>query len=183
MWPPRSGSPSCWSAFLGALAAAAGPHLRRDAFAVPLALLCAACSLIVSAIGVRWDQSYRVQLATIAAFERDVGKPAPGQTVLLTGVCPSLGPAPVFDLLWDWPGALSLKTGQPLMKGDVVLPWERFEPDAVVTDQFGLKSRYPYGPGLILYDAALEARGGLDRPSGGRPPTWPQRPLHLPGHQ
>jgi hypothetical protein len=74
-----------------------------------------------------------------------------GSTLLLDGLCPFAGPAPVFATGWDTTGMLRLTYGDRTLNGDVVKPNTEATPEGVRTLLFDdVINVYPYGDDLIV---------------------------------
>jgi hypothetical protein len=123
-----------------------------------VALMGAGGCFIVNQLGNYWAEAYQQEIAVIrASAAASPGGPA-GKVVLLDGVCLYLGPAPVFESAWDFPNALALHFNVPgTLSGNVVSPGLAITPRAFVLSHYGTEYRYPYGPELVIYNAARGA--------------------------
>ena len=81
----------------------------------------------------------------------------PGETsLLLDGICPFVGPGPVFESSWDLTGALQVLYNNPSLSADVIKPSIHIGDMAITTTIYnGLVSHYPYGR-LLVYNVRQE---------------------------
>jgi hypothetical protein len=158
---------------------------RWVAFSCLLALLAAGSTLLTNTVAGFWVRAARQQDELIAVLQRQVPSLPPGSTLLLDGLCPYQGPAPIFATDWDTKGMLRLTYGDGSLNGDVIKPNTEVTPAGIRTilfdDWFNV---YPYGDGLIVYHvqtggtyplpSLAAARDYFERVSGpARPPCPP----------
>ncbi|HSJ07795.1 MAG TPA: hypothetical protein VK936_13910 [Longimicrobiales bacterium] len=96
------------------------PRLRVRAFAGGIALIAACSTLITATVARFWVAASDMQQDIIAALARDVPELPVGAVLLLDGVCPFHGPAPVFATDWDVTGMLRIMYGDGSLRGDVI---------------------------------------------------------------
>jgi hypothetical protein len=127
----------------------------RRAIAVLAGMLAAVVALITGSVADHWADAAREQEAVIAAIhERFPDVPA-GTTLLLDGLCPYVGPAPVFATGWDVTGMLQLTYDKRDVRGDVIKPNSEATPEGLRTTLFDdVINVYPYGSDLYAYHVA-----------------------------
>lgn len=128
------------------------PRLRHTGFCAAIALLCAAGSAVVGAVGGYWQEAFATQHAVVADIARALpSPPPPGSTLLLDGVCSYHGPAVVFESSWDLAGALSLQYQRRDVRADVVSHLTRVDDDSLRLWHYGASHAYPYSPHTLVY--------------------------------
>jgi hypothetical protein len=129
-------------------------RLRRAAFAGLVALLAAGSTLLTNTVAAFWVEAARRQDTLIAGMRERIPALPPNTTLLLDGICPFHGPAPVFATDWDMDGMLQLTWGDPSLRGDVIKPNTELTPAGVRTILFDdWINVYPYDERLIVYHA------------------------------
>jgi hypothetical protein len=131
-------------------------HRATPIVATALASLAASYVFVLQGIGSYWVDSFTRERAVIAAIERRVPS-SPGGALLLAGVCPYLGPAPVFESNWDLQGALLPHFRDPKLRVDVVTERVRVLDDRIRTTSYAVVSEYPFAE-LVVYDFATDSR-------------------------
>jgi hypothetical protein len=143
--------------FVGGLRALSGSlpvsaAWRRGGFALAIAFLCTAGSLVNSAIASYWIAAYDTEREVLRAVRERFPSLPSGSTLILDGICPYQGPAIVFESNWDLAGALAVQYGDYSLKADVVTPHLKVEPGGLSTLLYGSHySHYPYGERLLVY--------------------------------
>ena len=149
-------------------------RLRHAGFCAAIALLCAAGSAVVGAVGGYWQAAFATQRAVVADIARALpSPPAPGSALLLDGVCSYHGPAPIFESSWDLAGALALQYRRRGVRADVVSHLTRIDDDSLRLWHYGASHAYPYSPRTLVYrlgsgeavplSSAAAARAYFDR--------------------
>ncbi|HSJ12793.1 MAG TPA: hypothetical protein VK939_00165 [Longimicrobiales bacterium] len=129
-------------------------RLRWVAFAGLVALLAAGSTLLTSTVARFWIHAARRQDALIAGLRQQLPSLPAGSTLLLDGICPFEGPAPVFVTWWDTRGMLELTYQDWSLRGDVVRPNTEVLPAGIRTVLFDdVINLYPYGDQLIVFHA------------------------------
>jgi hypothetical protein len=127
-------------------------RLRWLAFSCLVALLAASSTLLTNTVAGFWVSAARQQDDLIAVMQTQVPSLPPGSTMLLDGLCPYHGPAPIFATDWDTKGMLQLTYGDWSLSGDVVKPNTEVTAAGIRTilfdDWFNV---YPYSDRLIVY--------------------------------
>lgn len=123
-------------------------------FASLVALLSASGSLVTSAVAGFWEAAARQQQVHIAAIRQQLPTLPPGATLLLDGICPFVGPAPVLATDWDMTGMLRLAYPDQSLSGDVVKPNTQVTGEGVRTQLFDdWVNVHPYGERLMVFHA------------------------------
>jgi hypothetical protein len=128
---------------------------RSLAYSLPLATIGACGCFVVNGLGSSWITAYKEELQVLDAVVAASPLAAPGGTVLLDGVCPYLGAAPVFESSWDFAGALSLRyrTSEAL-RGDVVSPRLSVGLTGLEIPHYeGEVHAYPFAQNLVIFNA------------------------------
>ncbi|MCU1328473.1 MAG: hypothetical protein JWN34_3843 [Bryobacterales bacterium] len=127
---------------------------RSWVYSLPLAVMGACGCFIVNGLADSWATAYNHEVNVLQALAAVSPNGPPGQTVLLDGVCPYLGAAPVFESSWDFAGSLSLRYATPrYLRGDVVSTRLVVRPDEFeVTHYLGKKYVYPYSSDLVIFN-------------------------------
>jgi hypothetical protein len=129
-------------------------RLRSHAFAGGIAFIAAGSTLITGTVARFWVTAAEMQQEIISALARDVPEPPAGIVLLLDGVCPFHGPAPIFATDWDVTGMLQITYGDGSIRGDVIKPSTEATPAGVRTILFDdWINIYPYGDLLHVYHA------------------------------
>jgi len=68
-----------------------------------------------------------------------------GTTLILDGVCPHNGPAPIFNASWDLSGALSLLYGHYGIEANIVTQWMTVEQNGLTVPTNAGPVIYPFG--------------------------------------
>lgn len=127
-------------------------QVRHGAYALGIALLCVACSLVTTTVATFWAEAAVEQRRLVAQLRSDVPSLPPRSVLLLDGVCPYRGPGTVFETDWDVTWVLRLSYEDSTLVGDVVRPTSTIGPDAVTAGIYEAATRYPYGARLLVYD-------------------------------
>jgi hypothetical protein len=124
---------------------------RQRFFASLVAAYCVANFLVVEAIAGYWVESARQQRVILTDIQQHFPTLPAGATFLLDGVCPYVGPVPVFEHQWDLMAALQLIYREPALQAAVVTPRLRLEDESLSSETYGFEDRYPYGS-ILIYD-------------------------------
>lgn len=141
---------------------------RAPALRACVAGLCLAGVVVCNGLGAYWAQSAQVQHQTLEEMQTSLPHLAAGSTVLLGGVCPYAGPAPIFESPFDLAGALQIAHGDPSIRADIVTDRMAVEPEAVFTSIYGVGFWYAYEENLLLYDASRRRSAALPNESAAR---------------
>lgn len=124
---------------------------RKTCFCTLIALLCISGFLINNTLADFWITAYHKQQEILADLPQELPTIPPGSTVFLDGICPYIGPAPVFEGSLGWTPALQLLYRDRTLKGDVVKSRMKVKENGVSTRFYGVESLYPYEK-LFVYN-------------------------------
>ena len=131
---------------------------RTTAFSASVACAVAAGVLVINTLGSFWTSATRQQNTIVSGLVRATGSERQWSTVILDGSCPEAGPAVVFADQWDLRGALRLRYDDPTLVADVASEAMRATARGLALEMTflgGVSTRkYPYDPGLVVYDAS-----------------------------
>src|SRR5262249_15646222 len=102
---------------------------------------------------VYWVTASQQQRAVLDSLRHRITHLEPGTTLLLDGVCPYIGPAPVFESSLDLTGALTLLFPNGSLKGDVLKNHTHFSPTGVRTTWY-YPNTYSYAQKFLVYNYA-----------------------------
>ena len=140
-----------------AVARFAPARARGTALIALVSLLCASASIVTGTVAEQWVRAARAQDALVDVIRARVPDLAPGSTLLVDGLCPYVGPAPVFATSWDMSGMLQLVYEEADLRGDVLKPNSVVTPAGVRTMLFDdVINVYPFEHDLFV----LHARTG-----------------------
>jgi hypothetical protein len=129
---------------------------RPVVFCTLVALLAAGSTLLTSTVGAFWVRAARQQAELIASIQDRLPSLSPGTTLLLDGICPFDGPAPVFATDWDMTGMLQLAYDDVSLRGDVIKPNTEVTEAGIRTLLFDdWINVHPYGDHLIVFHAGV----------------------------
>jgi hypothetical protein len=131
-----------------------GLRARGRALRASVAGLCLAGVVVGNGLASYWADSARSQRRILNEVEASLPEVASGSAVLLAGVCPYAGPAPVYESPFDFAGALQILHRDPSIRADVVTERLAVEPRAITTTIYGVEFRYPFGVDLLLHDSS-----------------------------
>jgi hypothetical protein len=100
-------------------------------FAGLIALIAASGTLVTDTVAAYWVSSARQQREVISGIDRQLPELLPGSTLLIVGLCPYDGPAPVFVTSWDVSGMLHLTYDDWSLLGDVVKSNTEVTPEGI----------------------------------------------------
>jgi hypothetical protein len=130
------------------------PRARGPAVRASVGLLCLAGVVVCNGLASYWAESAGVQQRILTEVSTSLPNLPPGSAVLLAGVCPYAGPAPVFESPFDLGGALQIAHRDPSIRADVVTERMTVQPRVMTTTIYGVEYRYPFRRDLLLHDAS-----------------------------
>jgi hypothetical protein len=141
-------------AFVGMFALAAryatSTRQSRLVFSCLVAFCCASGMYINGVVGLAFAQATETQNRTLALVQAQYPHPAKRTTLLLDGVCPYVGPAPVFEAWWDASGALDLTYDDPSIVADIVTERTHAASTGFQIALEGESSLYSYGNVILV---------------------------------
>lgn len=162
------GSATVWVGVVGMVGTLLRPPAARaTATGVAFGLLCACFVVVTGTLAESWVTASRRQreiVATVAAAVSE-NQPAGTPTVILDGVCPYEGPAPVFENHWDLWGALRVELDRPDVQADVRTTRLTLTDRDIETQIYGMPKVHPYGPSTLLVDVEGNVTVLVDRAS------------------
>jgi hypothetical protein len=141
---------------------------RPTIFSGLITVVCVSGFIVTAALASYWVAAWTLQLEVLHDIRQTIPTLRSGTTVLLSGVCPYVGPAIVFESPWDFAGALRLAYGDPTLRGDVPKGPTAAEVEGVRTQIYDRASLYRYGPDLLLFDHRQRTAVALTRPDVAR---------------
>lgn len=129
---------------LGMLSSLAPGVWRKVSFSAAVGVIGMSGSLTIEVLGSLWIQSYRSQKEYLSDIRSHLPAIPAGTTLLLDGVCPYSGPAPVFEQPWDLSSALSILYDHPGISANIVTRWLRVEPNGLITPFCCGEVKYPF---------------------------------------
>lgn len=130
---------------LGILTSFVSRVWRKVILCTALAFVGMSTALIVAAVGNFWIESFRIQKEILFDIQNHVPEIPAGTTLILDGVCPHNGPAPVFNASWDLSGALSLLYGHYGIEANIVTQWMTVEQNGLTVPTNAGPAIYPFG--------------------------------------
>ncbi|HEY1215348.1 MAG TPA: hypothetical protein VGE93_17085, partial [Bryobacteraceae bacterium] len=80
----------------------------------------------------------------------------PGAALLIDGVCPYDGPAPILESWWENSGVAQLVFRQTTLVGDAISPRIQVNPGALTTSIYGERKSYTFGDRFAIYNVLLD---------------------------
>jgi hypothetical protein len=135
----------------GVIAALLPGRVQRASFGLLIAFIAASGVLILDTVGGLWAAASVRQNEIIDNVRLRYRTLPDSAVVLLDGLCPYVGPAPVFATDWDVKGMLRIQYGERHVDGDVILPNTEVLAEGIRTTLFDdwIKT-YPYGERLFV---------------------------------
>ena len=137
---------------------------RRLAWSGGVAVLCGVSLVVTLGLSHFWTDSYREQNRVLRSLTAALPSLDRGTTVILDGVCPYDGPAPVYAEPWDLSGRLVLEHGDPSLRANVLTTNSEVRRGRLVITTWGEPNTYTPGPRLTLY--RYDDAGGTVRTLG-----------------
>jgi hypothetical protein len=134
-----------------AMVTSLSPRLwRKMIFCTVIALISMSGALIIGTLGNFWIESFRMQKEILSDIQDHVPAIPAGASLILDGVCPYYGPAPVFNATWDLSGALSLVYGHLGVEANIVTQSITVEQNGLSVPASADRVIYPFG-NLYVY--------------------------------
>ena len=122
--------------------------LRRLCFCALIAIYCMSGFVINNTLASFWIAAYPKEKEVMVGIKQQFPTLPTDSTLILDGVCPYVGPAPVFEATWDLTGALIMLYRDYSLRADVVTPNFKIEEDGLY-NIYG--DHHPYGEKLFIY--------------------------------
>jgi hypothetical protein len=119
---------------------------------VLVALLCTSGYIIKCTIASYLSRSYVLQLKALDSVFSSFRVFNSKDILILDGLCPYEGPAPVFECYWDITGAVQTYYGDTAIKADVRTKRLKYNAKGIVTEVYGEKKVYPFNENLVVYN-------------------------------
>jgi hypothetical protein len=129
---------------LGMLTALTSGIWRKALFSAAVGLIGMSGALIIDVLANFWIESYRLQNEYLSDIRSHISAIPAGTTLLMDGVCPYNGPAPVFNEPWDLSSALSILYSHADIKANIVTRWLSVESNGLITPSCCGEIRYPF---------------------------------------
>lgn len=126
--------------------------IRTRIFTALVTIFAVSGFLIVNAIGCFWATAYQRQNTIVASIRERFPVLPQGSVLILDGVCPSIGPAPVFEFDYDLAGTLRIDYDNPDLRADVVSPVMKVGEHGLTSVTYGYVDHYAYGRNLIVFN-------------------------------
>lgn len=130
-------------------------HWRKTVFCTLIVLICTSGILINNTVASLWVKAHMEQQEILSAIAQDIPFLDKNTTLLIDGICPYIGPAPVFEGGGDIRSALHLLYQNPTLNADVVKPRMKVKEEGIVTRIYGKERVYPY-QNLAIYHVSKE---------------------------
>ena len=105
---------------LGMLTSLAPVVWQKVLFSTVVSFIGMSGTLIIDVVANFWVQSYRRQIEALSDIRSHMPEIPAGTTLILDGVCPYIGPAPVFESEWDLAFALMIYYGHADINANIV---------------------------------------------------------------
>jgi hypothetical protein len=130
---------------------ALGQRWRRNVTLPLVALFCGLGVFLDTTVGIHWAEAASLQDGVYRRLRAALPGIGGTDRVLLAGICPYHGPAPVFTSSWDLSARLRMDTGSRDVRADVIDADGVVREDGVETREYGEPRLYAYGD-LYVYD-------------------------------
>jgi len=102
------------------------------------------CTVVIGTVASFWVTSYHVQTEILSDIRRRIQDMPSGATLILDGICPYHGIAPIFESAWDLSGALRILYGDPNIQANVAGRGVAVKEHGLVIAPAGDSTSYPY---------------------------------------
>jgi hypothetical protein len=137
-------------------------YIRQMAFSIIVASLCTSEYIVKCTIASFYSNSYSLQRQALDSIFNSFPVFNPENTLILDGLCPYEGPAPVFECYWDISGAMQIHYNNKNIRADIRTDRLKYDTEGVVTDVYGEKKIYHFSENLIIYNVKSKRRYVLD---------------------
>ena len=143
---------------IAGLTARLSSTMKTYAFAWGIGGLIGANALISGSIATQWVQAAERAHVAIKQVTAMFPTLRHGTTVLVSGICPYVGPAIVFESFWDLRGALWLHYRDTTLKANILTSSATISSHGVHTRIYASQTMYPYDSILAVDVARATAR-------------------------
>lgn len=126
-------------------------NLAKIFFCLVISLACSGCFLVVNSLALFWGGAYDQGQAVLSAVHKEFPKFPKNSTLIVDGICPYYGPAPVFEADWDITGALQTHYKDPTLRADIVTTRLKIKENGLQTQIYTFPSNYAY-KNLYIYN-------------------------------
>ncbi len=123
----------------------------RVFFSIIIAIVCTGSFLTVNTIASFWVEANNKSQIVLKDIHEQFPLVARKTTIIVDGVCPYVGPAPVFEADWDLKGALQTYYLDSTLRADIVTPRLRVNEKGLSTTIYTFTTTYPY-KNLYIYN-------------------------------
>jgi len=124
---------------------------RKALFGAVLGFIGMSSTLTIDVLAKFWVESYRLQKEFLSDIGSHIAALPAGTRLILDGVCPYNGPAPVFEAPWDLSSALSILYGHAGISANIVTRWLRVESGGLIIPSCCGEITYPFGQLLVYH--------------------------------
>jgi hypothetical protein len=117
---------------------------RKALFSAAVAFIGMSGALTIEVLANFWVGSYRLQNEYLSDIRSNIIAIPAGTTLLIDGICPYNGPAPVFEEPWDLSCALRVLYGHEGINANIVTRWLRVEQNGLITPFCCGEITYPF---------------------------------------
>jgi hypothetical protein len=170
---------------IAGLTARLPPRMKTYAFACGIGGLIGANTLASGSIATQWVEAAKRAHVVVAQVTAMFPTLRHGTTVLVSGICPYVGPAIVFQSSWDLRGALWLHYRDTSLKANVLTSSATISSQGVHTRIYGSQTMYPYNSILAVDVARGTARSLPDSATAAKylRRFTSEGPICPPGHE
>lgn len=120
-------------------------------YSLSIAVICAGGFLVINTLASYWGTAYAQSQAALSEIKQSFPSPEKNTIIILDGVCPYSGPAPVFESEWDLKGALQAIYNDPTIRADIVTPRLKVRTGGIETQIYTFTAFYEY-KNLFIYN-------------------------------
>lgn len=125
--------------------------IAKISFCMLIAILSAGSFLIVNTIASFWAEANQKSENILLSIHEEFPKVNKKSTILLDGVCPYAGPAPIFEAEWDLKGALQTHYLDPTLRADIITPRIKVKDKGISSTIYTFTTTYSYN-NLYIYN-------------------------------
>lgn len=128
-----------------------GQTSAKVIYSLSISVTCAGGFLVINALASYWGTAYAQSQSALSEIRQNFPSPEKNSIIILDGVCPYSGPAPVFESEWDLKGALQAIYRDPTIRADIVTPRLKVKTEGIETQIYTFKALYEY-KNLFIYN-------------------------------